>query len=185
MHFTALASRYLDAPRLHRGSHAGSQSASWRPRARGTTPRSSVWRTEDPCTCASSRGVDAERLSCSYREVWWRDRAIRRARRFERVDRDSSERFDCWRGRRRADGRDQARECGVVPPNRWGPFAQLCALTASVARDTSGGPSGPTASQETSNLAPKRLLPPARVCTTRRTIMSLTSRAHVARRPNC
>ena len=26
MHFTALASRYLDAPRLHRGSHAGSQS---------------------------------------------------------------------------------------------------------------------------------------------------------------
>ena len=28
MHFTALASRYLDAPRLHRGSHAASQSLS-------------------------------------------------------------------------------------------------------------------------------------------------------------
>ena len=50
-----------------------------------------------------------------------------------------------------------------MPPNRWGPFAQLCALTASVARDTSGGPSGPTASQETSSSAPKRLPSPARV----------------------
>ena len=57
----------------------------------------------------------------------------------------------------------QARECGVVPPNRWGPFAQLCALTASVARGTSGGPSGPTASQETSSSAPKRSPSPARV----------------------
>ena len=50
-----------------------------------------------------------------------------------------------------------------MPPNRWGPFAQLCSLTASVARDTSGGPSGSTASQETSSSAPKRLPSPARV----------------------
>ena len=163
MHFTALASRYLDAPRLHRGSHAGSQSFVWAPTSAWDDANASVWENGGSVHVRDFAGVDAERLSLFLprsvvegsgdpTSASVRESRLRLKRAIRLLARSAA-----------ATCAHQARECGVVPPNRWGPFAQLCALTASVARDTSGGPSGPTASQETSSSAPKRLPSPARV----------------------
>ena len=163
MHFTALASRYLDAPRLHRGSHAGSQSFVWAPTSAWDDANASVWENGGSVHVRDFAGVDAERLSLFLprsvvegsgdpTSASVRESRLRLKRAIRLLARSAA-----------ATCAHQARECGVVPPNRWGPFAQLCSLTASVARDTSGGPSGSTASQETSSSAPKRLPSPARV----------------------
>ena len=163
MHFTALASRYLDAPRLHRGSHAGSQSFVWAPTSAWDNANASVWENGGSVHVRDFAGVDAERLSLFLprsvvegsgdpTSASVRESRLRLKRAIRLLARSAA-----------ATCAHQARECGVVPPNRWGPFAQLCALTASVARGTSGGPSGPAASQETSSSSPKRSPSPARV----------------------
>ena len=62
MHFSALASRYLDAPRLHRGSHAASQSYVWAPTSAWDDVDSSVWENKGTVHVRDFAGVNSERL---------------------------------------------------------------------------------------------------------------------------
>lgn len=163
MHFTALASRYLDAPRLHRGSHAGSQSFVWAPTSAWDDANASVWENGGSVHVRDFAGVDAERLSLFLprsvvegsndpTSAVVRESRLRLKRAIRLLARSAA-----------ATCAHQARECGVVPPPQWGPFAQLCALTASVARGADGGPSYPAAAREASSVPPKRSSSPARV----------------------
>jgi hypothetical protein len=155
MHFTALASRYLDAPRLHRGSHAGSQSFVWAPTSAWDDAVASVWENAGSVHVRDFAGPNAERLPLFLPRSITDGAAAGGTGSNVRssgpgasgnaaTDPSSAYVRDCRRALVRAirllarsasaTCAYQARECGVVPPKDWGPFAQLCALTAHVAR---------------------------------------------------
>jgi len=153
MHFTALASRYLDAPRLHRGSHAGSQSFVWAPTSAWDDAVASVWENAGSVHVRDFAGPNAERLPLFLpRSITDGASGGSGSNRSgsgstgggNAADPSSAYVRDCRRALIRAirllarsasaTCAHQARECGVVPPKDWGPFAQLCALTAHVAR---------------------------------------------------
>lgn len=155
MHFTALASRYLDAPRLHRGSHAGSQSFVWAPTSAWDDAVASVWENAGSVHVRDFAGPNAERLPLFLPRSITDGAAAGGTGSNNRSsgpgstgnaagDPSSAYVRDCRRALVRAirllarsasaTCAYQARECGVVPPKDWGPFAQLCALTAHVAR---------------------------------------------------
>jgi len=132
MHFSALASRYLDAPRLHRGSHAASQSYVWAPTSAWDDVDSSVWENKGTVHVRDFAGVNSERLelflpravvegSCDPASV--RESRLRLKRAIRLLTRSVS--VMCAH---------QSRECGVIAPPNWGPFSQLCALTSAVAK---------------------------------------------------
>jgi hypothetical protein len=143
MHFSALASRYLDAPRLHRGSHAASQSYVWAPTSAWDDVDSSVWENKGTVHVRDFAGVNSERLelflpravvegSCDPASV--RESRLRLKRAIRLLTRSVS--VMCAH---------QSRECGVIAPPNWGPFSQLCALTSAVAKG-----------EETTTTAPQR-----------------------------
>ena len=147
LHFATLASRYLDAPRLHRGSHAGSRSYVWAPTSAWDDAASSVWENNGTVHVRDFAGANAERLALFL------PRAVVDGSVDTASERVQESRLLLKRAMRllarsvAATCAHQARECGVVAPVDMGPFSQLCALTAHVARGNQEGSTLPAAAR--------------------------------------
>ena len=152
MHFSALASRYLDAPRLHRGAHAGSESYVWAPTSAWDDASGSAWENR-----GSVHVRDVPPANASERFPLFLPRALVDGSHGDRTGVELKEsRMRLKAGIRlltrsvAAMCAHQCRTLGVSAPDEYGPFAQLCALTVAVARG-----------QDTARMSVQQALPPS------------------------